>query len=315
MNLLISFFVYILYYVQCRAEININVKVASNKGGSAVTSNGSDVKLVTEKEVKLYNITDYNLNRGLRIELGKAPDDIFLKDPTTYGNLFSKYKWNEIHRKLYVKSAEIIDIVNESVELKSRNYINNTTRKAKIKVNLHEPVETIISSFWDKNGFHDDIYYNITIDHYKTKLIYKNKWMDNNFKTKKSIFGMSNVGFINIAPGYTVTTKLTAKRTVILVKVIYTSSLIGSLVINYAHVYGKYHFYAPNISKIMKAAKLNNEIIITEAIEIKCYTDPVIDVIDNTTGKKMPMIFIDKRFHQQKPKKSQLSIINKKKRQ
>ncbi|XP_050358155.1 uncharacterized protein LOC126778539 [Nymphalis io] len=310
MNLLINYFVCILIFVKCHARININIKVASSKGGTAVSFNGTDMKLVSEKEVKIYNITDYNLNKGLRIELGKAPDNIFLKDPTTYGNLYSNYKWKEIHRKLYIKSAKIIDIVNEKVELKSRNYINNTTRKAKIKVNLHEPVETIISSFWDKDGFHDDIYYNIIVDHYKTKLNFTNKWMDNNFKSKKSIFGMSNVGFINIAPGNTVTTKLTAKRTVILLKVKYTSSLIGNLVINYARVYGKYHFYAPNISNIMKAAKLNNEIIITEAIEIKSYTDPVLDVIDNSTGKQMPMIFINKRFHQRKLKKS-LSIINK----
>lgn len=304
---LVKYFTYLLLIQKSLAEININITLASTKGAAKLICTGSDLKLVTQKEIKLYNITDRNLKISVKEDFGKEPDEVFLKDPTYYGYVYYKYHWNQIHRKVEVKAAEIEDIVNKEVVLTVRNHINNTTRKTKVKIDLYETVETTISSFWDKDAFEDNIYYNINTFYFKTELSFNNTWKDNNFKSLTSIIGSKSVGFVDIEPGRTVTTTLAAKSTILLVKIVYASSLIGNLVANYARLFGKYHIWAPPISEVMKFGNLTNEIIVNELIEIKCYTDPVIYVIDKETGKKVPLMFDNKPFHKRKQKKLNLN--------
>ncbi|CAG9572649.1 unnamed protein product [Danaus chrysippus] len=233
-------------------------------------------------------MSDSNLKQGVRIELGRIPDDVFLNESPKYGDLYETYNWTRIRRNLCVKKAEIMDVISKNVIVNKIDHINNTTKKSKIRINEYFPVENIISSAWSKDGLpDDDIYYNMNIDLILKKVTLENKWSNTKLKTVEIQFGLKNPGYVEIEPGETITTKLTARKTTALYKITYKAQLTGSIIANFAHEYGKYHFYAPKISDIMKANRLNNEIITTEVIEIKCYTDPRMDVFDKKTGKRM----------------------------
>lgn len=296
-------YVYLCIFLLCECRININIKVSSSKTGSNISYNGFDDKLITSKEINLYNLSDSNLKKGVRIELGRIPDDVFLNESPKYGDLYKTYKWPRIRRNLRVKKAEVMDVISKNVIVNKIDHINNTTRKSKIRINEFFPVENIVSSAWSKDGLpDDDINYKINIDLILKKVTFDNKWRNTTLKTVEIQFGLKNPGYVEIEPGNTITTKLTARKTTALYKITYKAQLTGSMIVNFAHVYGQYHFYAPKISDIMKANRLNNEILTTEVIEIKCYTDPRMDVFDKSTGRKMAIMFLNKPFWRRKNK-------------
>lgn len=291
----------IILFVKCNAKINVNIKVSSNRAVSGVNFTGDHKKLITDKEIRLYNVSEDNLKYGVKVELGKAPDDIFLKDPTRYGDLYRKYKWNEVRRSLQIQSAEIDDIINENTVVTTIDHINNTTSKLKKNIRIYKNVHLNVKSLWsDKGMFVDDIPYRVNVSIDLQKFVFENKWRKDNYKTEKMTFGVNSFGIVNIEPGKAVTMKLLGKRTIIIAKLTYVARLTGQIITNYARLYGKYHFYAPSISNIMKAAKLKNEILTTEYVEIVCYTDPYVEVRDKSTGKKIPIKYPNKAFRYKK---------------
>ncbi|XP_068624338.1 spherulin-2A-like [Battus philenor] len=288
---LIVFIGLILKIVFCDADIQVVVKTESEKDRVLVTFNGVDKKTVTDMEVKLFNITDYNLSRGVRIELGKASDDIFLYDPTKYGNLYKKYNWSPVTRKLEIRKTEIVDVINEDVVLKSHEYVNNTTNTIKTKASIYQTVENVINSFWSKEGLpEDNIIFKIDYNFTGGNKSYRNLWRKDNFRSASIAFGTVKKGYINIKPGQRITIRLSGKKTILLIKIYYVASLIGNVVLNYAHVYGKYHFWAPQIKDIMKAAGIINEVMTTELIEVRCHTDPVLYIFDSSSGEPVNVI-------------------------
>lgn len=300
--------VYLIILMFCTTnsedKIKITIKVASSKGGLKVNFTGADKKKISDKDVKTFNITDDNLKNGTKVELGEKPKDVFLKDPTAYGNLYRKFKWQEVRRIIKVKSVVIQDIINENVLLTVHGHINNTTRKLKIPIKLLENVENSLKSSWSKNGFPDEeIYYETRVDFFNLyHNVFENKWRSESLKLATLPFGLQSAGHINVKPGRTVTMKLRAKRTLLLLRITYTAYLTGSIIVNYPHLLGKYHFYAPSVSNIMKAANISNNIITTEVMELKCHTDPVLDVFDKTSGEKVPIVFAGRTLRKNTPK-------------
>ncbi|CAH2217059.1 jg4490 [Pararge aegeria aegeria] len=193
-----------IFITNCYAKITINITVASSKGGIILHFGGRDTKLISDKEVNIFNITDVNLKRGIRVEFGDTPNDVYLKDPTPYGNLYQKFKWQQVNREIIVKSASVLDIINENIVLTVHEHINNATRELKIPIKIFENVENTFKSSWSKNGLPDDeIYYDINIDFFNEKKInFENKWRNDSLRTASLLFGYQTAGKINIAPGY-----------------------------------------------------------------------------------------------------------------
>lgn len=281
----------------CNAKIKINITVASNFEDTIVQFSGHDYKLITDKEITLFNLTDDNIKRGIRIELGEAPADVFLKDPTPYDNLFEMYKWPEVKRNLHIFEARVVDIFNENVEVEACDDINSTPTPINATVGILKNVENTVSSTWSSKGLpDDDIYYEVNINFLRKAFKYENKWRNGSSRYVVEPFGVIKEGYVKVNPGQTVTTKLMAVKTVLLIEVDYSAKIIGSFIANYAHTYGKYHFYAPSVFDIMKAAKLNNELTTTETLEIRCYTDPHLEVLDKLTGEAVHVIAPQKLF-------------------
>lgn len=299
--------------VFCDNKIHLIVYTDSTKDWVWIKYNGVDNKPVTAKEQKIFNITDDNLKRGVKIELGKEPDDIFLMDPTKYGNLYAKYNWTTVMRSLRVKSAEVVEAISNEVVVKSHERINNTTKTIKSDVGISEIVESAVFSVWSKDGLPDDeIYFDVDYNFHGGVVTYHNRWRRDNFHSASLPFGVMNNGYINIKPGQKVVSRLKGRQTILLLKIHYKASLVGSVVLNYAHTYGKYHFWAPKVDDVMKAAGLKNEIVTTELIEVRCYTNPKLEIFDSDNKEPLnvvmaPMPFMVKsklkKVHHRKNKK------------
>ncbi|CAH2061798.1 unnamed protein product, partial [Iphiclides podalirius] len=281
----------VLQCVLCESRIHLFVYAAPTKKEVLINYYGVDEKVVTALEEKLFNITDSNLRKGVLIELGKEPDDIFLKDPTKYGDLHYKYNWMPVKRSLRVKSAEVVDVISDKVVVKSIEHINNSTRTIKSRAIISEMVESTISSFWSVDGLpEDEVYFDIDYSFNGRAVKYHNRWRHDNFQSASLPFGVTKNGYIIINPSQRVVSRLKGTKTILLIKIRYAASLVGNIVLNYAHVYGKYHFWAPKVSDIMKAAGLTNEIVTTELIEVRCYTNPELEIFDGVTKETVTVV-------------------------
>ncbi|XP_072933710.1 U-megalopygitoxin(8)-Mc8-like [Epargyreus clarus] len=276
--------VLLLIITSCYSKIQINIRTASNIRKSVITHSGSGDKLVTEKEINAFNISDSNLKRGVRVELGKYPQDVFIKDPTRYGNLYPKYNWSQVTTNVRVKRAQVTEIVSENATLKRHNIVNNTSGRIVKKVSLKEVVEHTVSSSWSDEGLSElDVSYHVNMIYDGGSFKYENKWRNNVFQSSSFLFGVPNIGDILIAPGQSVTIELKAMKIIMLVKIEFAAKLIGNVIANYALNYGKHHLWAPSVDDIMKAAKLKNEIVTTEFLEIRCYVEPYLKLFDTNT--------------------------------
>lgn len=269
------FLVLLLMLPLIGAEIQLDVSIDSNKNDIVIKYSGSDRKIVTNTELTLFNITTENLNKGMKVEMGKAPNDIFLHDPTNYGNIFQKFKWQPVQRSIKVHKTKIADILKEDVVLKKHEFINYSSSVVKSKRNIYEVVENTAQSMWSEGGIaEDEIFYNVDLNFTYGHFKYKNKWRSNKLHSTRMSFGVTKKGNIFTRPNATVVTDLLATKMIIIIEVVYKAELIGSAVANYARLYGKYHFWAPSIQSIMKAANMKNEFLTTEEIEVRCFVNP-----------------------------------------
>ncbi|XP_022828604.1 uncharacterized protein LOC111357984 [Spodoptera litura] len=142
--------------VDGRIEVDITVKSNDTDVTVNASYTGSDHKLVTDDDLKLFNVTMAKLNRGMRVELGKVPDNIFIRNPTPYGDLFTKFKWEQMKRKLTIVRTKIIDIINQDIVLDTHEHINNTTNIVTAKRSMYKVMDNSISSTWSKTGLPGD---------------------------------------------------------------------------------------------------------------------------------------------------------------
>lgn len=270
----------------CDAKIQINITVASNKRDAVISFSGADKKLITDHEIELFNISMVNLNRGVRVELGKVPDGgIYLKDPTPYGNVFHKFKWPEIQRNLHVERVQIHEMITKKVVLKQHEHVNYSADDSQSERSLFVDVENSAYSNWSAKGLPDeDIFYDVLFKCANTSFKYENKWRNRSLKSSFVRFGTSDQKSMTLKPGRGIVKTLTALKTIFVLRVDYKAQLTGNIIADYENLYGKYHFYAPTIDNIMVAGKIVNEIVTSEKIEIRCFTDPRLDIYDKDTG-------------------------------
>lgn len=284
-----SIFVLILIFVViilCEGKINITVNVASSVHNSSASAHGIDELLASDKDIALFNITDNKLKQGIRILLGKIPDEVFLRDPTIYNNLYKDFHWQEVTRSVKVKQIEVIDVFNQNLRLKTENHINNTTITIQAKYYLFENTETTIISRWPKSVYSAYFTFNISFVIGTQRFHLINKWNVNETKYVTLNTGVRKKGYFKLDPETTATKVLSAKKTIILLRIKYVTSLTGCVVANYRHVYGNYHFWAPFINDIIQAIGMRNEIITYELLEIHCYTDPELTIFEAERKKE-----------------------------
>lgn len=292
-----------VFMTMCSAKININIKTSNDLNKTEVKYTGKDIKLVSDEEVILFNITNQNLNRGIRIEMGKVPDDIYLKDPTPFQDLFKEYEWPQVSRVLIIKCAKIEEFIQNNVVIKTHEHINNTTVSIQSKTDMMEVIENTVSSLWSTNGLPKDIiHYGVNIDFGYGIWSFDDKWRDESLKFVQLPFGATK-GIVHLQSGQTIVSKLSGNKVVMLIEIEYIATLVGNIIADYDRLYGKYHFYSPALGNIMRAANLKNEIITKEFLEVRFYTNPKIEVYDKDTGEELN-VNLKKRHSRRKGKYS-----------
>lgn len=271
-------FTLLLLPLLSNAKIKLNITTAATLKEASVTYTGEDKKLVTDLETEVFNLTIDNVKYGIRVELGRYPENVFMKDPTKYDNLYEKFHWQPVTRRVRVEKAEIVDIIDEPVVLKVHEFINNTTEKIRTTVDIYDDVENTAYSTWSKYGFPiDDLEYevNIYFKSVRKSLAYTNTWRNGTYRNNYIKFGATKPGYVVVKPGDSLKTTLKAFKSIMLVEISYVTDMIGRFIADFEELEGiHYHFFAPSVLNIMKAGGIYKVVKTKELMEIRFFTDP-----------------------------------------
>ncbi|XP_063384751.1 spherulin-2A-like [Cydia fagiglandana] len=242
-----------------------NVKAAAAKNESSVTINGTDRNIISDIEMKSFNMTTSKLMAAVRAYSGGRPEGVFVKSPTPWGNLYEKFNWTEVTRVTDVKRAEIINFATEVVTLSKYNCINQSNSTV-IVCDIKTDVNNYVSNNFTGKRMSINADYNVNLVNLNRKLVLR--LGVNNFT--EDAMNLQIEDKISLKPSQSAVYVLNATKVNIDVLVDYESSVFGHVAANFYLRYKGHHFWVYNVRELietvgsMSAVQRNTDIITIE---------------------------------------------------
>ncbi|KAM3968903.1 U-megalopygitoxin(8)-Mc8-like [Aphomia sociella] len=261
------------------AQIHIEL-VASR----AVHLVGDIADIISDTERQSFRLRDSNLKNAVKTFFGARPDDVYVRSPTPWGDLYTTYGWSQVKRILEPVRARILKIRSESSRLMSQYLENNSSSTTALLVDMKEFIINRISSTWQKDDnltVSQEIGYSVEFEDSSgldKTFSFTSKWGES-YITEESVSLGPNSGVkVKLEPGQKVIVEVYAIKDSMQVHVEYEARLTGSTAINYGSKYKGHHFWALDINDVIRAAGLRTSIPSSEIIDLVYYTKLHVDV-------------------------------------
>lgn len=269
--------------------ICITIIASAVKGHSSVSTSGSVQHIITDREVKAFNIGDRNLKNAIGKYFGKEPTHAYLHDPTpiwTNPSLYERFCWHEVKTTLFVQSATVTELASKNEIVATKLLINDSNKRATFDASISTGIQNIVESKWSKTNaieVKQAFSYKVEFEGCgkadESTLLYDHLWGQDTFESKDVKLGMSGEVNVDLDPGETVEVVLTSSRGAIKVKILYKAYLEGHTAICYHGKKYKGHWYwALPIFGVMNASDLNIYKDFTEEIEISFYSNAQVEL-------------------------------------
>ncbi|KAI5638252.1 hypothetical protein NE865_09067 [Phthorimaea operculella] len=276
------------------AKISIDIETSANSSDIKINYSGSDSKVISEHEIKLFKVDQDNLKEACTKKYGRRPSGVYLKSPTPWGDLYKTYKWEQVKRIITVKSARVKGITKKPTIILSQDFENSFNNTIKVNTGISQTVENSFSTSWTKTkeiAVTEELDFDINFLLAKltgtTSFSYTTSWGKSEERSESITIGASSNIETELQPGQKATAILTATQGYLEVEVIYKSWLRGNAAVNFRSKLNGHHFWGPSIEKLMKAGGISNEQTATEIIRIGFYVDATLKVIDKVSGKPL----------------------------
>ncbi|XP_061717267.1 spherulin-2A-like [Cydia pomonella] len=226
-------------------RITVHIKAAA-KNESSVTFTGTDRNIISDIEMRSFNITTSNLKDAVRAYSGGSPSDVFVKSPTPWGNLYERFNWKEVTRITNVKRAKITYIATEAVILSKYNCTNQSNR-SEIVCDVKADVVNYVKNNFIGKEMSINSEYNIDLVCLHRKLVLR--LGVNNFTEDPMNLQINDK--ITLEPPQSAVYVLNATKVNIDVIVDYESSIIGDVATNFNPRYKGHHFWVYNIRELI----------------------------------------------------------------
>ncbi len=281
--------------------ILISVIAGLNAATSSVSGIGEETHVIKDEERASFNIaTDQDLKNAFGRLIGRNPDDVFLRSPTRWGDLYKSYNWPQVETHISVKDITVTEISSEPSIIATKTFENNSSQKATYNTSITETIANTTGSNWtnsDKVSKGFSIKASIAV---VPKVVniesgftysYDQTWGIGGTTSQATTLGSATGVSVELNPGESVIAQLTATKGKLKVRIRYKAYLTGYVVSNYSSVYNGHHFWWCNANEVVYAAGATNEQIITNDIEFGYYSNAKIVVKDKISGvEKMPSI-------------------------
>lgn len=258
----------------------ITIVAGSDKNSSSVKATGRVQEVITDADRKAFNIEDSSLKNAVDKYFGKKPNDAYVKSKTPWGDLYTKYSWNQVERVTEVHSAKIVEITSNPSILSTKTLTNNSSVTATFDASISETVSNTTESNWSEEdsvsvsqSFSYDVSFLGSGGGGETSFEYTHTWGQGGSESQSIDVGSQQGVSVTLEPGQSVVANLNASRGTMKIEIVYKVYLTGTTAINYNPKYKGHHFWDLGISGVMRSGGLSNEILVTETIELGYYSN------------------------------------------
>jgi hypothetical protein len=276
------------------SKINIDITAGSDPGEVAISYTGVDTKVVSDEDIRLFNINQKRLKEAVKLHYGRKPTNCYVKSPTPWGDLYKEHHWEQVTRVLAVKSARIKTVSKKPVIVSTQNLENFGNKTTKGNAGISQSVQNTITTSWSMSNqltITEEFEYDVNVIFEKATakigLSYSVNWGKGEEKSETVTIGTTTAMEVELGPYQAATAVLSATRGYIEAEIVYSASLRGNVAVNFKKPLNDHHFWGPPVQDVMKSGGLKNEVTTAENIKIAFYSDASLKVYDKVTGKPL----------------------------
>ncbi|XP_073965588.1 U-megalopygitoxin(8)-Mc8-like [Choristoneura fumiferana] len=264
------------------AKIKVNIETGRTQEDSFVEAIGSTIDIISDEERETFKINDYQLKDAMEKWWGDRPDDVFVKSPTKWDDLYTRYSWAQVQRTLRPVSAKVLRLTKKQEVITKKTFCNHSKKnKASYSGSIKQERETTASTTWTNShsfSVNQKIEYSVGLSEVlsaggSTSFGFTGSWGSGTTKSETMMVG-SGIGVkVDLEPGQQVQSVLSASLGTLEIEVQYEATLSGRVTVNYSNKHNGHYFWAPDVNAVLNAAGLPTRLMSTEIIKVGFYAD------------------------------------------
>lgn len=268
------------------AGLNVRVTLSADTAPYPVqvTATGTATHVITDDEAMAFGIDQSGLLKVGEAFLGQAPDGAVLHGPTPWGDLYSTYKWPEVHSTLTPANTQGESNVSV-VTLAQRTLSNPGTQPLVVEAGLSVVGQNTVSSSWvgNMNSFSPGpaLVRTVVWPQQSAPFSLTGTWGKTATSTQDVALGRAANVPVTLAPGQTATTTLTANTNTVQAVSHWNVTVDGVVAAYYADRFKDHYFWAFPLPTGMETAGLSPKQMISEHLMAQFFTGAVITVRDS----------------------------------
>lgn len=263
----------------------INVGLTSES--STVQTSGDIQRLVTNADRTAFFIDDDHLTSLIYAYNGSVTLDLYVRDPTEWGNKYQEYGWQEVQTILVVDNYKILESTSQTEIVKTSEFRNISSVPAEFDTSISTEVSNQSEHSWSNSNaldfeqmFKYDIGFLGTGTGGETTFSYEHSWGETKTESKTVTLGSTTGVKVTLQPGEGVDVFLTADRGTLTVRIEYKAYVRGIVFANYPSEFQGHHFYGYDVASLLNTVSVPNIQKFTEDIKIGFYANDRIVVKD-----------------------------------
>ncbi|MEN3258172.1 hypothetical protein AAH678_05025 [Sodalis endosymbiont of Spalangia cameroni] len=276
--------------------MKINIQPRESIEDSIVNGSGVLSEVITSDEQRLFKLEEPDIIRAITALNGRKPNDVFVRSPTPWGDLYSSYRWRQVHKNTEIFSAKFLQFSSAPEIVSETELVNNSKVAGEFNVNLLTEVLNTVSSGWkveDGISVGQKVTYGVDWLKGETSFEYTHGWGENG-EVSESVTLTTGAGVtVLLAPGQAVVAQMIASRGRARVEVEYLSHLDGLVAMNYEPPYKEHHFWGRDVASILRQNSTPNACRSTEVIEIAMYSKARVELRDKANKDLLKTVWLN----------------------
>ncbi|WP_143275416.1 hypothetical protein [Bradyrhizobium canariense] len=272
--------------------IRIDVALGDTVESSSATGTGSSSSIITDAERRTFSVDNDRLKDSLAVFMGKKPNDVFVRSPTPWNDLYETYNWPQTERNTIVRSVQVLEVRIESETIRQR-IINSGSRPAPFPISFSRTVTNTVTSKWSNSqsisfGLKAEIKFGKVFQvGIGASIEWRNTWGSEETVTESVTVATGAGVSMILDPGECAVIDATFKSTEGIVRVEYESSLSGNVAMNYHPRYRGHHFFTSPTAAVMSRNDIANRHITTQTFGTKLHKEVILEVKDDETSETL----------------------------
>lgn len=266
------------------SESGVNI-IAGNTGSA--TAYGTEVHTISDTDLSTFGLSGDSLKQAVGAYAGREPNDAFVRSPTPWDDLYTRYSWKQVTTTIRPISAEVIDQEVEPVIVAEVPFNNTSSQPATFDASANQEVRNTASTEWSETGsfsFGQTLKYEVeflgTGGGGETSFGFSREWGESGEESQTIVVGVRSGVSVELEPGEVVYTTIRASRGSMLVKVTYLATVDGYIAANYDPTHNDHHFWAYDVNGVLRAQGLPTQRTVEQTIEVGYFFDSYVETSD-----------------------------------